>query len=122
MLTFTGAQLLRAGAALNASAVLTEYHSRVHPALLIASGLVWGALAFWLTRGLWRGEAWAPKAARWGLLAFIAYDWVDRLAFQSPGPQGINWPFALLAEGVLTATVFGILALPGARAFYGAKE
>ncbi|MEX1248722.1 MAG: hypothetical protein WEA61_09600 [Anaerolineales bacterium] len=122
MLTFTGAQLLRAWVALDFFAVLAEYGPRVHPAFFILSGLVWGSLGLWLARGLWRGKAWAPKAAKWGLLSFAAFDWADRLALQAPGPQSVNRPFALLVTGILILIVFGILALPKAQAFYGEQD
>lgn len=122
VLTFTGTQFLRAWVLF---ANLDFYNSlpmSVPPLFLALSSVVWGSLGAWLVRGLWRGETWAPRAAQWGLAAFLAYGWLDRLVFQARGPQTTSWPFDAALTGLLLLAVFGLLALPRTRAYFGVRH
>lgn len=122
VLTITATQLLRASAALSAFGFLSEMLDQLLPAFFVLSGLAWGVLGMWLARGLWRGAAWAPRAARWGLLAFTAFGWLDRLVLQARGPQSTNWAFQSIVTLLLLVIVFAALALPQVQAFFGEKD
>ena len=119
VLTLTGTQILRAWAALSSFTFYAEVLERVPPVFFVLSGLTWGSLGVWLVGGLWRGAGWAPQMARRGLVAFVAFGWLDRLVLQSRGPQTINWAFQLMVTAVLLLSVFGGLALPQAQAYFG---
>ncbi len=122
VLTITATQLLRALAALSAFTFLSEMLDQLLPAFFVLSGLTWGGLGIWLGGGLWRGAAWAPRAARWGLAAFIAFGWLDRLVLQARGPQTTNWAFQFIVTVLLLVIVFAALALPQVQAFFGEQD
>ena len=121
VLTLTVTQLLRAWAALSAFNFYSEM-LELSPAYFVLSGLTWGVLGIWLAGGLWRGAAWAPRAARLGLVAFAVIGWLDRLLLQAQGPQTISWAFQLAVTTILLITVFAALALPQAQVFYGEHD
>lgn len=122
VLTITATQLLRALAAISAFAFLSEMLDQLLPAFFVFSGLAWGAFGIWLAGGLWRGAAWAPRAARWGLAAFTAFGWLDRFVLQARGPQTTNWAFQLIVTVLLLVIVFAALALPRVQAFFGEQD
>lgn len=122
VLTFTGTQLLRVWVAARNYGFYSSLPLRVHPLFIIASGIIWAALAFWLARGLWRRAAWAPNAAKYGTAAYFAFGWLDRWLLQAPGPQQANWPFEIIANVLILAGVFSIFALPRVQAFFGERD
>jgi hypothetical protein len=122
VLTITAAQFLRAWVALASFAFYSEQLGALLPVYFASSGLIWGALGLLLANGLWRGRAWAQKGAVWGLAAFAAVGWFDRLVLQPGGPQQVNWPFQILVTIVLLAAVFAAGALPQTQAFFGDKH
>jgi hypothetical protein len=119
VLIFTGAQILRICAAIGSLEYYNQLPLRVPGFYFIVTGVVWGALAFWLALGLWRGDGWAPRAATWGAVAYAAFVWTDRLLLQAPGPQATNWPFAAVATALLLLAVFAIFRMKRVRAYFG---
>lgn len=122
VLTFTASQLLRVWVAFRNFAFYSSLPLKVHPLFIIASGIFWAGLAIWLARGLWRRAAWAPSGAKFGLAAFFAFGWLDRLFLQAPGPQLADWQFDVIANVVILAGVFLVFALPNVQAFFGEND
>lgn len=119
VLIFTGAQFLRVCIAAGNLGYYGELPLRVPSGYFVITGLLWGAGAPCLARGLWRGEDWAPKAAQWGAVAYAVFAWSDRLLLQAPGPQASNMPFALVATLILLAAVIALFRVPRVRAYFG---
>lgn len=121
VLTLTGLQAFKLWAVLSSWDYLNSLPLKIPPALLGLSAAAWLALGLALAWGLWRAKAWAPPATRWAALAFAAVHWLDRLFLQAGESQSSNWPFDLVLSAALLASVFSILALPNARAYFGDK-
>lgn len=122
VLILTATQLLRACIVLGDLAFYSETLGAGYPLFFIVSGLVWGGLGLWLALALWRGRSWVPKSAKWGMLAFFAFGWFDRLVLQANGPQRVNWPFQFVVTTALLVVVFASFSLPQSKAFFGEKN
>lgn len=118
VLMFTALQALRFWVALTNWEFLSSLPLKAPPAYLAASGLVWALAAGWLALGLWRGLRWAPKAARWGLGAYIAFHWLDKTLAQVGGLERSNLAFEAGLSLIIIGSVFAVLALPQVRAYY----
>lgn len=97
--------------------LLASFMPQPGPFYIAATGLVW--TLGWLTVyiGLWLGLKWARPVmfATTGL--YIAYYWIDRLAYQSAVARS-NEPFALSATFVFLLVTAFVLFLPGSRKFF----
>jgi hypothetical protein len=70
----------------------------IGPFYIAASGAFWFLAGLPLVWGLFRGKPWARPTLLAEAVAYAAWYWFDRLAFQFPHP---NWPFALAATLLL---------------------
>lgn len=122
VLSLATTQLLRAWVVLSTFGFYRELLGSALPIFLLLSGLFWATLGVWLGEGLRLGAAWAPQAARWGFVGFIAFGWLDRLVLQANGPQSVNWAFQLAGTSLLLVIVFAALALPRTQDFFGEND
>jgi hypothetical protein len=90
----------------------------ISPAYLAVSGLVWCLVLLTQTWGLWRGHTWAPRLTLVTSLTYTLYYWLDRI-FLTANYGGQNWPFALVFNITLLASIYWILSRRKARAFFG---
>lgn len=122
VLTITATQLMRAWATVSNFVFYSEQLGNGLSIFLTLSGLGWGVLGLSLGFGVWRGRAWALRAARWGFIAFATFGWLDRLVLQASGPQTVNWLFQLVVTIVMLAAVLALSALPQTQDFFGEKH
>lgn len=118
VLMFTALQALRFWAALSNWEFLSSLPLKASPAYLAISGLAWAMAAGWLAVGLWRGQPWARRAARWGLGIYTAFHWLDKALAQIGGLERSNLAFEAGLSLILIGSVFAVLALPQVRAYY----
>ncbi len=90
----------------------------VSPAYLAVSGLVWSLVLLTQAWGLWRGYSWAPRLTLVTSLAYTLYYWLDRL-YLTTNYGGQNWPFVLVFNIILLASIYWILSGRKTRAFFG---
>ncbi len=122
VLMFTGMQILRVWSAIDSWDFLSSLPLSVPPLYFVLSGLFWAIAGASLLWGLWRREVWARRAMLGAAVAFGAVHWLDRLFLQPTGPQASNRAYDLLLTLILLATVWLSVALPQARAYFGAKN
>lgn len=121
VLMFTVLQILRSWAALANWEFLSSLPLNVPPVYLLATGILWAAVGVWTAFGLaWRKD-WAPGWLRAGAAGYALFYWADRLLLQQPGPQSSNLVFAAALSALLLGSIFAVLALPQARAYYGGE-
>lgn len=101
---------------------LWEYLSQllpVSPLYLAVTGLVWALAGIPIGLGLWRGWHEAPRLTRWAVLAYLLYDWVDRLLIENQAGRQANLLFSAGATLVILVFVFWILSLRKVKIFFG---
>ena len=85
------------------------------------SGMMWGACGLALAWGLWQGRAWAGRTVIWAALAYLLYDWLDRLMLRK-GASLTSWPFMAVVTALVLGYVFFTLSRPKVRAFFHLKD
>lgn len=93
----------------------------VSPLYLAISGLIWSAVGFSLTWGLWHGLAWAPPLTGLAEFIYALYYWLDRLLVANPNSRS-NISFAVIATVFLLSLSLWVLLRPRAKAFFGATH
>jgi hypothetical protein len=122
VLIFTGMQILRVWTALAHWSFLNSLPLSVPTAYFVISGLVWSVVGIGVSFGLMWRKAWTRRAVLIVSVAFATVHWFERLVLQEEGPQSANMPFDLLMTVLLLTFVFVTMALPQARATFGAKN
>ena len=89
---------------------------------LFITGLVWGVLFLILAVALWFGFPWGRSGMRIAAIAYLAYDWIERLILWKLNTIGPNWPFLASASLVLLIWVLWVLSRPAAKIYFGDKS
>ena len=110
---FSAWNALRLGEAIYTWKTLLEYGA--YPSYIALTGGIWLIVGLFLTWGLWRGRRWAWLATTLVTLSYAAWYWLDRLLLQKPHS---NWPYALIATGILLLIVLLILLSRKTRRFF----
>lgn len=122
VLSFTGGNLLRLLAALEAREFLGRLPLSVSPFTIALSALFWAVTGCGVAWGLWQGAAWSLPVTRLASLAYAAYVWIDRLVLGANSLRSSNQPFALAATFILLGFVLWVLARSGVRAYFGEDD
>jgi hypothetical protein len=112
-------QLIRALRAIQLWEFLSELLP-LSPLYLALSGLVWFGVGLALAGMVWRRVPRAGRLARAAALAFLAYDWADRLWVSNAGLPA-NWPFALGAGLLGLFLIHFFFRLRRVEAYFGGR-
>lgn len=82
------------------------------------TGAVWGGLGLALTIGLWRGSQKAYRRTLWTIPVYLAWYWIDRLAFLRSEFAQTSRPAALLVTVAALVLLLGALTRNSAREFF----
>lgn len=91
------------------------------PTYLAVTGFIWALAGAVGIVGLWRRRGWGLRLCETTLVAWSAWNWVDRL-WVSSSPTGLwNWPFALAVNLIMLISVF-LLTHAERKDDYGVKD
>ncbi len=116
---FTAAEWVRFVESIRLWSYLSSLNAAVSPHYQAVTGFVWGVCGLAAVVGLWGGKPWARRAARILAVTYAGYYWIDQVFIGKSEIRTTNWPFLGGATVVLLALVWGSLALPAVRNFFG---
>lgn len=85
---------------------LIEVQVRPGPAYLAVTGLIWALAGGVGVVGVWQRQRWGLRLCEVTLVAWSAWNWLDRLWVSSSPTALWNWPFALGFNLVLLLVLF----------------
>lgn len=82
------------------------------------TGALWGGLGLVLAIGLWRGSQKAYRWTLWTIPVYLAWYWIDRLAFLRSDFARSSHPAALAVTAAAVVLLLGALTRNSAREFF----
>jgi uncharacterized membrane protein (DUF2068 family) len=119
VLIFTVDHLVRAYQAVRQWELLSALPLSVPLVYLAGTGLFWGMAGLVLAVGLWQAKTWSFRGVVLLVLAYAAYDGLDRFFLARSPARQASWPFSLILTLVILILILWIRSRSPVKSYFG---